>query len=411
MGAPPLVKAGPLPGPPRAATDADLYRSLGSMEGVPEPAGTQGVAPARPTQLSAHERFAALGTLVAGLLLAAMLAALSEGVVRQLIPFALGVERSPISPILLAIALGMTVRALLGLPAVYDRGLEFASTRILRLGVALLGLQLSLAGIGHVGLRAIPLILICVTAAILSARWFGRRFGVPGRLSTLIAVGTAVCGNTAIAATAPAIAADEDETSYAVGCVTAFGTIALLAYPFLAHVAFAGEAEQVGLFLGTAIHDTAQVAGAGLVYLQQYSSPFALETAMVTKLIRNAGMIVLIPLMVALAPAGGGGGSRPRFGWRAALPPFVLGFLGLALLRTLVDVGPSELGNAVVSEQVLMAAKDASMLCLAVAMAAIGLRTDLGRLRKLGLRPLLVGFAVASTVGACSVVFIRAILA
>ena len=130
----------------------------------------------------------------------------------------------------------------------------------------------------------------------MSATWVARALGLPSRLGLLIAVGTGICGNTAIVAIGPVIGAREDETSYAVGCVTLFGMLALLLYPSLAHALFGADARQVGLFLGTAIHDTAQVAGAGLLYAQQYGAPAALDVATVTKLVRNLFMLVVIPL-------------------------------------------------------------------------------------------------------------------
>src|SRR5439155_20045580 len=102
-------------------------------------------------------------------------------------------------------------------------------------------------------------------------------------------------GNSAIAATGCAIGAKDDELSYAVGCVTLFGLFALIVYPFASRVLFAGDPHLAGLFLGSAIHDTAQVAGAGMLAAQHYGDPTVLETAAVTKLLRNAFMIVVVP--------------------------------------------------------------------------------------------------------------------
>ncbi len=149
--------------------------------------------------------------------------------------------------------------------------------------------------------------------------WINRALGLPRRLGSLIAVGTSICGVSAIVATGPAIDAEEDEVSYAVACVTLFGLVALFTYPFLAHAIFGGDARKVGLFLGTAIHDTAQVAGAGLMYREQYRAPEALDTATVVKLTRNLCMAGVIPLMAALYHRGGGpdGRARGRSGTRS----------------------------------------------------------------------------------------------
>ena len=128
--------------------------------------------------------------------------------------------------------LGLIIRNVVGLPAVYEKGLRICIRLVLRLGIALLGLGLSLATILDIGLLSVPVVLLC------------------------IAVGTSICGVSAIVATSPVIEAEEEETSYAVACVTLFGLIALFCYPFLADWIFLGQPRQVGVFLGTAIHDT-----------------------------------------------------------------------------------------------------------------------------------------------------------
>ena len=227
-----------------------------------------------------------------------------------------------------------------------------------------------------------------------------------GGVFTLIAVGTAICGNTAIVATGSVIDADEDEVSYAVGCVTVFGLLALVGYPFLAHLLFAGDARLAGFFLGTAIHDTAQVAGAGLLYLQQYAAPEALETATVTKLVRNLFMIAVIPLMaLAYHRSSGQVAATVRPKLSQMVPLFVLGFVAMALLRTLGDLGEAPFGGWLAPEswdRSIASIQTASTWCLTVAMASVGLGTNLKRLRTLGLKPLGVGLTAALVVGAVS---------
>ncbi|MEO2166797.1 MAG: putative sulfate exporter family transporter, partial [bacterium] len=190
----------------------------------------------------------------------------------------------PLSPILVAILLGLVLRNAVGLPTIFAPGLEIALKRVLRVGVALLGIRLSLANVGALGIVALPIIVASIATALFLVTRLGRLMGLPPRLATLIAVGTAICGNSAIVAMAPVIQADDDEVSYAVGCVTLFGLVALAVYPFLGHALFDGEPTLVGLFLGTAIHDTAQVAGAALVYVAQFGAPEALDAATITKL-------------------------------------------------------------------------------------------------------------------------------
>ena len=133
----------------------------------------------------------------------------------------------------------------------------------MKTGIVLLGVGLSVQAVMKVGLIGLPIIVCCIATALVVVTFINRALGLPKRLGTLIAVGTSICGVSAIVATAPVIGAEDDETSYAVACITIFGLIALFTYPFLAHAMFKTNM-QVGLFLGTAIHDTSQVAGAGV---------------------------------------------------------------------------------------------------------------------------------------------------
>ena len=379
----------------------ELFRFVGSMEGVPEwvdPAET----PAERAGLEGwrargHELLEMAGPLVPGVALAMLLALLGRASSNWLGTTLLGFASSPISPILLAIVIG--------LPAVYELGLQLCLKRILRIGVALLGIRLSLASVGAIGLSALPVILLCIATALLLVDWAARAFGLPRRLGVLIAVGSAICGNTAIVATGPAIGASEDEMSYAVGTITVFGLLALATYPFLAHGLFGDDVGRVGLFLGTAVHDTAQVAGAGLLYAQQYSAPAVLDTATVTKLVRNLFMIGVIPLVAILHQRGGASSSAPRPRLSELVPFFVFGFVAMAALRTVGDLGDSPFAGWLTAStwlSVIDFTENLSAWCLTVAMASVGLGTHLQRLRGLGLRPLGVGLVAALVVGAVS---------
>jgi uncharacterized integral membrane protein (TIGR00698 family) len=266
---------------------------------------------------------------------------------------------------------------------------------------------LSLAATGAIGLVALPIVVCCIATALFLVTRVGAAVGLPPRLATLIAVGTAICGNSAIVAMAPVIEATDDEVSYAVGCITVFGLVALIFYPFLGHYLFDGEASLIGLFMGTAIHDTAQVAGAGMVYLAQYGVPEVLDTATVTKLQRNMFMLAVIPLMAFHSNRSSSTGSI-RSQVRAALPMFVFGFLAMSLLRTVGDLGERPFGVLSPEAWTMLIgwATKTATLCLAVAMAAVGLGTSFTRLRGLGLRPLGVGLFAAAVVGGVSYILV-----
>ena len=331
---------------------------------------------------------------------------MSEGLAEGLF----GAGSIPVSPILVAILGGLAVRNTIGLPAVFERGLQLCMKRVLRIGVVLLGMQLSLIAVGEIGLVALPLVVVCIVIALGVVRLVSRALALPERLGTLIAVGTAICGNTAIVATAPVVGASEEETSYAVGTITVFGLLALVIYPFLSHALFAGDGFAAGIFLGTAIHDTAQVAGAALLYSQQFMAPETLETATVTKLLRNGLMVAVIPLVAWQQKRRSAGTLATRRPLSEMVPFFVLGFLALAACRTVGDLGAEPFAGLLSPPQwevVIVAAADISIACLAVAMAAVGLGTHLARLAVLGVRPLVAGLVAAATVGVVSALALR----
>ncbi len=397
---------------------------LDSAEGVPD---WHLIAVESPAERAARGRgrtwlntqFDAMGALLPGFGLALLLALIGQTLSVRLNDGFLHYKESPISPILLAIVLGLLVRNVVGLPSIYEKGLKFCVRFVLRVGIALLGLKLSLIAIGKIGMVGVPVVLACIAAALLLVTWISRAVGLPRRLGSLIAVGTSICGVSAIVATAPVIGADDDETSYAVACITLFGLLALFVYPFLAPLLFgAGELQQIGTFLGTAIHDTSQVAGAALMFDQQQgidtnAAESALGAATVTKLFRNVCMAAVIPLMAFLYHRGEAGGAKKGVQkWHQVVPLFVIGFVLAAALSSLADWTEKKPFGLIdrITWDIL---KDNALwlvgYCLAIAMAAVGLGTSLARLRKLGLRPLLVGFAAAVLVGAVSFGMIKLI--
>jgi uncharacterized integral membrane protein (TIGR00698 family) len=337
-----------------------------------------------------------------GFLLALFLALAGEYLAGIIAP-ALGLQKGAISGIMMAILLGILVNNLFRLPEVLRPGIRFSVVRILRLGIVLLGIRLSIVEAGAIGLKSLPIIVGTVLAALAIVTWVSRRVGLTDRLGTLIAVGTSICGATAIVAMSPTIGARDDETSYAVACITLFGVAAMLAYPFAAHWLFAGDGFRSGLFLGTAVHETAQVAGAGLVYQQYFDDPKALDVATVTKLVRNMSMLLVIPIMaVFYHHRSSEGGAAPK--WYTMIPVFIVGFAAMSLLRTLGDVGDRPFGMLEPEQwnSIVGIVKQVATYCLAIAMAAVGLGTSIKGLWAIGLKPLGVGLFSALLVGVVS---------
>jgi uncharacterized membrane protein YadS len=189
--------------------------------------------------------------------------------------------------------------------------------------------------------------------------------------------------------------------------IVLFGFAAMLIYPLLAFWLFDGNAWRSGLFLGTAVHDTAQVLGAGMAYREYFGAAQALDVATVTKMVRNLAMIAVIPIMaIAFRPAGTAGGTTgvtaraPR--WYQLIPLFVVGFATMSLLRSVGDLGPQPLGfvSADHWQTFIGAGSKAADALLATAMAAVGLSTRLTTLRSIGPKPLLAALLCALAVGA-----------
>ena len=400
--------------------DPNEARWLDSMEGVPESC-VSGELPGEKAlggawRKSLHRGLHRLGEVAPGLALAGALAWLGGIGASWIGRSIMGFEKSPISAIMVTIVLGLVVRNVAGLPAAYEQGLRLAVKRVLRLGIALLGLRLSLLVAGDIGATALPIVVGSIVSALILVTWLGRMLGLSARLGSLIAVGTSICGASAIVAVGPAIDAEEDEMSYAVACITLFGLLALFAYPFLGHWLFAADATRVGLFLGTAIHETAQVAGAGLMYQQYYSAPEALVVAATTKLVRNVCMGAVIPLVAVFyhrrrRAVGGAQGARYAK-WHQFVPLFVIAFVALAAVRTLGDLGVEKLAliDAGAWKSFVTAADTVSVACLTVAMAAVGLGTSVAQLKVLGWKPLLVGLTAAILLGGVSVALVKLII-
>lgn len=317
-----------------------------------------------------------------------------------------------ISEILIAVLLGLLVGNLFRLNASIRAGAKFALHRLLRLGIILLGLRLSLQDVAATGLTALALVVICISAALAMAWFAGRLFNVPPKLAALIGVGTAICGNTAIVATAPVIEADEEEMGFAVATITLFGLLAVLLYPLIGH--FIGLSDRAfGLWAGTAVNDTSQVVAVSAIY-----SPLSLDVATIVKLTRNtlmAPLIILFGLVYTRAlnrPMSGSAARAARFEWGKLIPGFVLGFLAMALVRTLgvaaglLPQSVSHPGNLQAAASFLKGVDEASKFLILMALTGVGLNTNLASLRRLGLKPLLVGTSVAVLLAALSLALI-----
>jgi uncharacterized integral membrane protein (TIGR00698 family) len=328
--------------------------------------------------------------------------------------FVLGFERSPVSAIMMAIVLGMVLTNSIRLPENIFPGLRFCTSTVLRVGIMLLGIRLSLMGAGRFTLVALPFVAVAIAVGLTTVGLMGKYMGLTKRLSGLIAVGTSICGVTAIVATAPIIKADESEVSYAVACITIFGLAAMFVYPIIGYYFFADQPALAGLFLGTSIHETAQVAGAGLMYEAQYNAPVALDIATVTKLVRNLCMVAVIPLVGILYGSDRSAGESTKgVKLLAMIPWFIIGFAVMSAVRTIGDIGDKAFGVLDPSQwiAVVQFVRDMAETFLLVAMAAVGLTSAFAGIIKIGMRPFALGLFAALLIGGVSFALIAAFAA
>lgn len=304
------------------------------------------------------------------------------------IQFLLAEGISLISPIVIALGLGLILRNIIGVKPVFLPGIRFTARTILKIGIVLLGLRFDFLELLRLGGRGLVLILACFAIAALGTYWGARLAKLPRRLGILIGLGTAICGNSAIMAAAPLLQCDDDEVSVAVGVVTLFGTLAVLVYPVVGYL-LQMDPRAFGLWAGTAVNDTSQVLAAAFSY-----GPEAGAVAVLVKMTRN---ILMGPALVLISLSNA---RRSRSASEVSLwgtfPWFVLGFVGLAALNTLLSI-PSWLS---VSSQTTVS------VILLMVLFSVGSSTDLHRLRQLGPKGFLVGLFASLCLACFSLWFV-----
>lgn len=299
--------------------------------------------------------------------------------------------------VIFAVLAGLLVANAFRLPAATVPGIRFAFETVLRLAIVLLGASLSFVAALAIGAKALALIVLLMALALTTAHLLGRRLGIPAKLASLIGVGTAVCGNSAISATAPVIGARDEDVAYAIATNTLFGTLAVFAYPLIGHALGLGDAE-FGTWAGTAVNDTSQVVAAGFAY-----GDAAGQVATVVKLTRNALMgVVIVGMGFLHGSSGRGGGLASRL--RQSVPWFVVGFLVLATLNTL---GLFRWLTGALGTDVPNAIQWTARSLILLALAGVGLGTRIDAMRRTGLLPLAVGLATALVTSLASYAWIR----
>ena len=288
--------------------------------------------------------------------------------------------------ILIGIAAGSVVRIRGGIMP----GVQFTSKKVLQWAVMLLGSGLGLGQVYATGAASLVIILVTISSALLVAVAAGRALGVHFNLKSLIGVGTAICGGSAIAAIAPVIEAEDQEVSYAISTVFLFNVIAVFIFPPLGHLLGMSQ-EGFGLFAGTAINDTSSVVAAGYTY-----GNAAGDHATVVKLTRT---LMIIPIALAFVAVmvrrkrAAHTHADPHVRIGGIFPWFILGFLTMSALNT----------SGILGDPAIAFLTGAGKFLIVMALSAIGLKTDLRTMLASGTRPLILGLIVWVTVALTSI--------
>jgi uncharacterized integral membrane protein (TIGR00698 family) len=363
------------------------------------------------------------------------------------VALAWGVNRvwPTVSPLTVAVVLGVLAANLLPDRALGATrpGMQIAAKRVMRLGIVLLGLQLALADVLHLGWRTLVFVVAAVFATFFGTQWLGRRLGLPGRQPLLIATGFAICGASAVAAmegvTRRPDADQENPDSdpvVAVALVTLCGSLAILVLPLLRGPLGLADPTAFGHWVGASVHDVGQVVAAA-----DSGGPAAVHGAVVVKLMRVAMLAPMVagtalawrrrvpavhrqqqhrqhqqrqrveaPVLVGVTASRSGSGATALMAPRTPMPPsaaaptpppilplFVAAFLAMIVLRT----------TGVLPTAVLAAAKQLQDLLLAVGMFGLGAGVHLRDLVRTGARPLALGLASWALIGGTAYIGVR----
>lgn len=294
----------------------------------------------------------------------------------------------------IAIIVGMILSLIIKKKGVFTDGIAFTSKKILQYAVILLGFGLNLATIGKVGLTSLPIILSTIATSLIVAFVMYKLLKVPSKTATLIGVGSSICGGSAIAATAPVIDADDEEIAQSISVIFLFNVIAALIFPTLG--GFLGMSnEGFALFAGTAVNDTSSVTAAASTWDSMHGTgSMVLDSATIVKLTRT---LAIIPITLVLAfvrmrkEKNGNTGSKTKVSLKKIFPMFILYFVLASVITTIATSVLT--GQALdVANSIFGFLKQLSKFFIVMAMAAIGLNTNIVKLVKTGGKPILLGF-------------------
>lgn len=286
-----------------------------------------------------------------------------------------------------AILMGMIITFMIKDKTKVQSGITYTSKKILQYAVILLGFGMNLGDIVKTGSSSLPIIISTITTSLIVAYVLCKVLKMPSKISTLIGVGSSICGGSAIAATAPVIEADDEEIAQAISVIFLFNILAALIFPTLGGILGLSN-NGFGLFAGSAVNDTSSVTATASAWDGIHNSN-TLDQATIVKLTRTLA-IIPITLVLAFKRTRDAEKSESTFNLKKIFPFFILFFILASIITTVFNL-PSAVTAPI---------KDLSKFFIVMAMAAIGLNTNIVKLVKSGAKPIFMGFCcwVAITV-------------
>lgn len=300
----------------------------------------------------------------------------------------LGKQFPIIGGAVISIIAGMIVTLFIPNKEPFKDGITFTSKKILQYAVILLGFGLNLNVILETGKQSLPIIVSTITTSLVIAFILHKVMHIPGKISTLIGVGSSICGGSAVAATAPVIDADDEEVAQAISVIFFFNVLAAIFFPTFGKLIGFSTGEAFGIFAGTAINDTSSVTAAASTWDTMFNlGSLTLDTAVTVKLTRT---LAIIPITLVLAfyrtkKSSNAENGGQRVSIRKIFPMFILYFVAASIITTIaVSQG--------IDANVFTPLKTLSKFFIVLAMAAIGLNTNIVKLIKTGGKPIIMGF-------------------
>ena len=283
---------------------------------------------------------------------------------------------SELSPLTASLIIGVILGNLGVLPSATEAGLKFAARHLLRAGIVLLGLQLSLREVAHLGGKGFVGVIAVVLVTFIGTQLIAQWLGVSPGLGLLTATGFSICGVSAVSAMTGAVDGDEEDATYAIALVTLFGSVSIFVLPIIGHLFEMGNV-RFGLWGGSAVHDVAQVVATATAYSQE-----SLKGAVIVKLTR---VLLLAPLVAYYAYNHRRNSTQRETHSHeqrvSPLPMFIVLFIAMVCFRS----------TDVLSADVLSFSKNIEKILLALALVGLGSGVQFAKLRVLGARPLMLG--------------------